>query len=170
MAPSVIAREIAIDLVIGPWTDANYDVFTGVEGHVAPLRASSADTGRLVQLPCPRLVKEVFRDERAHRAEIDHVPRPWMIQHPVRMNADKGPITPLAHVQNVVVRNVVHELHAPRAQDAPVRYVENVATKVLDRIESLGVAAVSRSRTPFLKDVILELALPAWSQIAQSSG
>src|SRR5207245_4946299 len=102
--------------------------FAGVQGDVAPLRAAGADGRRLVELPRARLVQEVLGQEGADRTQIDDVARPGVIQAPIGMDPDEGAVAPLGHVEDGLLRHVLHESDAARAQDAAVRDVEDVAT------------------------------------------
>src|SRR5687768_18412423 len=71
--------------------------------------------------------------------------------------ADECAITALAHVQRSVVSDVVHEPHAPGAEDTAVWDVENVAAKIFYGIESLRIT-VSRVGSTFLIREVLQLA------------
>src|SRR5688500_1555420 len=72
--------------------------------------------------------------------------------------ADQRPVTALADVENGVVREVVHEPHTTRAEDAAVGDVNHVAAEILRRVEALRLT-IARVLAPFLVGVILELAL-----------
>jgi hypothetical protein len=73
--------------------------------------------------------------------------------------ADDGAVAALAHVEHRVLRDVVHEAHAPGAQDAAVRDVDHVSAEVLDRVEALGFL-VAGVLAALGEGVILQLALP----------
>ena len=72
--------------------------------------------------------------------------------------ADERAVAALADVEHRIVRDVVHEPHAARAENAAVRRVHHVAAEILDRIESLGIA-IATLGAPFLVGVVLQLAL-----------
>src|SRR6266571_1996428 len=88
--PAVIADEVPVHLEVRPRAHAHHDVLAGIERDVAALRAAGADRRGLVQLPGASLVEEVFREQRAHRTEIHHVPGPGVVQARVRVDADVG--------------------------------------------------------------------------------
>src|SRR5919198_5347333 len=56
-----------------------------------------------------------------------------------------------------MLRDIVHESDAARAQYAPIGDVDDVAAEVLDRIEALWLAIASL-RPTFLKRIVLQLA------------
>ena len=156
----VVAHEVAVHLDVGPRAEPHHDVLARVDGDVAALRAPGADRGRLVELPGPRLVQEVFREERAHGAQVHHVPRPGVVEPRLGVDADVGPVAALRHVEHRLLRYVLHEAHAPRAQDAAVGDVEHVGPEVLHRVEALReLRAVPRAATPLLEGEVLQLAL-----------
>jgi hypothetical protein len=83
-----------------------------------------------------------------------------MVELAVGVDTDEGTLAPLAHVDDRLVGDVIHEAYAPRAQDAAVRHVEDVAPEVLHRVEPLSVGRrVPSASLPLLEHVVLELTL-----------
>ena len=67
------------------------------------------------------LLQEVLGEQRADRAEVDHVAGPRVREVLLLELADERAVAALAHVEHRLVRDVVHEAHAARAEDAAVR-------------------------------------------------
>src|SRR4030095_13536425 len=67
-------------------------------------------------------------------------------------------IASLADVEHGLLRDIVHEPDAARAEDAAVGDVDDVAAEVLHRVEPLRLF-IPRVLASFLERVILQLAL-----------
>ncbi len=159
MHPPLVAHEVAVDLEVGPRPEPDDGVVAGVDRDVAALRAPRADARRAIEVPRARLVQEILRDERTHRAEVHHVAGPGVVELAVGEDADRGPVAALRDVEHAVLRHVVHEADAPGAEDAAVGHVEDVGPELLDGVVPLGVVVVPAGGPAFLEGVVLELAL-----------
>ncbi len=158
--PPVVAHEVLIDLEVGTRPHPHDRMPTRVEIHVAALRTPDADARRAVELPGAGLVQEILGEEGADRAEVHDVTGPRVIQLTIRMNANERAVPALGDVQDRVVGRMFHEAHTARAQDTPVRDVQDIATKILHRIEPFRVGGgIARRCLSLLKDVVLQLAL-----------
>src|SRR4029078_11736458 len=93
-----------------------------------------------IELPRACLVQEILGEERTHRAEIDDVRSPRVRKILSFEFSNECAIPALAHVQNRVVRDIVHEAHASCAENAAVGDVKNVAAKIFYRIEALRIS------------------------------
>src|SRR5204863_2632250 len=145
------------DVLVRPRSKPHDGVVARFDHDVAALRAVRAHRRGTVELPRPRLVERVLREERTHGTEIDDVPRPWM-RHVLALElANHGAITTFADVENRMLRDVVHEPDAACTQNASVGDVNDVAAKVLDGIEALRFPIASLGPA-FLKGVVLQLA------------
>jgi hypothetical protein len=51
---------VPVDLQVGTWTKADYNVVPGIDADVAALGAAGADAGGLVQVPGAGLVEEIL--------------------------------------------------------------------------------------------------------------
>ncbi len=105
-------------------------------------------------------MQEILGEERPDRAEIHDIARPRMVQASFGMDPDVGAVTALRDVEHGLLRHVLHEADAARAQDAAIRDVQHVGSEVLDGVEALGVVGtVPRGGAAFLEREILQLAL-----------
>jgi hypothetical protein len=105
-------------------------------------------------------VQEILGEEGADGTQIDDVARPRVIEAPFGMDSDVGTVAALRDVEHRLLRHVLHESDAARAQDAAVRDVQHVGPEILDRVEALRVVgAVPRGGAAFLEREILQLAL-----------
>src|SRR5690606_7204247 len=112
-----------------------------------------------VQVPDPRLVQEVLRDERAHRADVHDVARPRRVLEPVaEERVDDRTVPALHHAEAVILRDLAHEPDATGAHDAPVAVVEDVAAEVVPAEDPLRLDRPS-VLPPLGGHVVLELAL-----------
>ena len=146
--PAVVADEVAVHLEVGPGPDPDHDLVPGVDADVAALGAAGADAGGLVEVPGARLVQEVLREQRSHRAEIHHVAGPGVVEPLLLGDADVGPIAALGDVEHRRVGHVLHEAHTAGAEDAAVGDVEDVGPEVLHRVVPLGVLLVPGAGRP----------------------
>src|SRR5205085_11221770 len=153
-----VAHEESVHVLVGPWAHAHDLVLARLHDDVAPLSTVGADRGRTIELPGASLVQEVLGEQRAYRAEIDHVGCP-RVRHVAAFElADERPIAARADVERWRGGDIVHKADTARAENAAVRNVDHVAAEILGRIEALGLA-VARIGATLLVRIVLQLAL-----------
>jgi hypothetical protein len=156
---AVVTHEVAIDLEIGARPEADHVLIAGVDTDVAALGAAGTDARRLVEIPGPRLVQEVLRDQRPYGAQVHDVAGPGMVQLLLAGDADIRPISTFRDIEHRFFGNVLHEADAASAEDAAIGHVQDVRTEIFDRAVPLGILRVAGAGAPLLENVVLELAL-----------
>ena len=146
----VVARAIPVGLVV-----------TGVEVEVrvAARRAALAHARHRAQKPDARLEAEVLRRQRADRAHVLRHERVVPVELAARRDEDLVQVAALAHVEDVVLRDLVHEADAARAHHAALAVVDDGGSE-LDALGLVdGLVPHPLLRLVVVEPVVLQLAL-----------
>ena len=130
--PSFVADPVRVDLFV----DARDDPFDAIvqlpprrhhrllltyrDDDVAPARAASADRGRVLQVPHPRLEAELLERQRADRTQINDVSRVRVVEPLPREDPDLAAFAALEEFQLGGVRDLIAKADAAAALDAPL--------------------------------------------------
>ncbi len=131
---SLVAKEELVHRLVGPGSHADDDVVARLERGAAALRAIGTDRTPQRSRSHERalLRKSLDRSAPTGQSSID-IARPRVGQILPLELADHRAVAALADVEHRIVRDIVHEPHASRAEDASIADVQDVATEVLDR-------------------------------------
>ena len=146
----VVARTKPIDLAV-----ARIVVDVGI----AARRATGADALRGLEEPDARLEAKVLTRQRANRADVLGHQRVLVVELAARSENDFVLVATLAHVENVVLGDLVANANAARAHDAALGVVDDGRTEAnaLRLVDRLGELALQRSLVFVV--VVLELTL-----------
>src|SRR5690606_2830857 len=146
----VVARPQAVDALVARVV---------VDPGVAARRAAGADARRRAQEPHARLEAEVAARQRADRADVLGHQRVVVVELAARAQADLVLVAALAHVEHVVLGDLVAEANAARAHDAALGVVDDgrAEAHTLGLVHRLGALALELLLRG--EPVVLELAL-----------
>ena len=120
--PAVVAHEVRLTSRLGRGRRRTTMLSRVSSVMLQPCEQPGQTDAVLVEVPGARLVQEVLREQRAHRAEVDDVARPRVVEllRLGRCRCRRGRRARYT-LSTGSSRHVVHEAHAARAEDAAVR-------------------------------------------------
>ena len=144
--PAVIAHPAGIDRVVLARRLPINHILARADDGVAAGRATGADAFGFLQKPDPHLETKIRRGERADRADIDRVERIIIFQPLAGMRGEDGVTAAIDEPEHVVVRDLLAETNAARAENAAL-VIERDARTELDVLRLLDLV-LEKARLP----------------------
>jgi hypothetical protein len=143
---------------VGARLDAVHLAVVVLDEEVVAARGEAVDRRRLGQEPHALLEQELLVEQRAHRAQVDHVAGQRVVERLAREDVDHLAVAAAVDHQLVGAGHLAREAHAARAHDASVAVEEDARPDVLLRVLDLLLEEAALPAA-VLVGVVLQVAL-----------